>query len=204
MYAWRHAVARVARTTGPMNGTATVHAWRALAGRHPPSSRAGGLPATRRAAISRRLGTRALVAGFPLAVAALNRAGIGPLRADISVGELRRAGLRAMSEVARRLGLGDAYVVFGHTHRAGPLAGDRDPDWAGGERDADEPAHARLINAGCWTYERVFLSPRPGESPYWPGSCVLVEDSGAPQLRRLLLDRTHEELRSSARVGASA
>src|SRR5438552_2720653 len=156
MYAWRHAVARVARTTGPLNGNATVHAWRALAKhRRPPASRPGGLPAARRAAISRRLRTRALVAGFPVAVAALNRAGIGPLRADISVGELRRAGLLAMSEVARHLALGDAYVVFGHTHRAGPLDADRDPEWAGGERAAREPARARLLNAGCWTYERV-------------------------------------------------
>src|SRR5205823_14287533 len=129
---------------------------------------------------------------------------IGPLRPDISVGELRRAGLRAMSEVARRLGLGNDYVVFGHTHRAGPLAGDRDPEWAGGERAAQEPGGARLVNAGSWTYQRVFLSPRPGESPYWPGGCVLVEDAGAPQLKRLLLDRTHEELRSPVRAGAGA
>src|SRR5205823_7109884 len=28
MYAWRHAVARSARTTGPLNGDATVQAWR--------------------------------------------------------------------------------------------------------------------------------------------------------------------------------
>src|SRR6266550_369653 len=76
MYAWRHAVARVARTTGPLNGNATVHAWRALAKHRRPPPRAGGLPAARRAAISRRLRTRALLAGFPLAVAALNRAGI--------------------------------------------------------------------------------------------------------------------------------
>ena len=80
----------------------------------------------------RRLRRRALVAGFPLAVAALNRAGLGPLRAEISSGELRRAGLRAMDEVAARLGLGDAYVVFGHTHRAGPLPGDREQEWRGG------------------------------------------------------------------------
>jgi len=205
MYAWRHAVARVDRTTGPLNGDATVHAWRALAGqRRSPAASADGLPAARRAAITRRLGTRALVAGFPLAVAALNRAGLGPLRADISVGELRRAGLRAMSEVARRTGVGDAYLVFGHTHRAGPLEGDRDPEWAGVGRTGFQPGRARLVNAGCWTYERVFLGTRPAESPYWPGNCVLVEDSGAPQLKRLLLDRTHEELRSTMRAGASA
>jgi hypothetical protein len=205
MYAWRHAVARSARTTGPLNGDATVQAWRALAGHGQASaSSVASLPEARRAAIARRLGTRALVAGFPLAVAVLNRAGIGPLRADISVGELRRAGLRAMSEVARRIALGDAYVVFGHTHRAGPLEGDRDPEWAGVARAGLQRGRARLINAGCWTYERVFLGPRPGESPYWPGNCVLVGDSGAPQLKRLLLDRTHEELRAPSRARASA
>jgi hypothetical protein len=33
----------------------------------------------------------------------------------------------------------------------------------------------------------------PGESPYWPGTCVLVEDSGPPVLKRLLMDRSHSE-----------
>ena len=68
---------------------------------------------------------------FPLAVAALNRAGLGPLRAEISGTELRRAGLRAMGEVAARLGLGESYVVFGHTHRSGPLPRDGRPHAAG-------------------------------------------------------------------------
>ena len=67
---------------------------------------------------------RAIKTAFPLAVSAINRAGMGPVSADISREELRRSGLRAMGEVATRLGLGDAWVVFGHTHRAGPLPGD--------------------------------------------------------------------------------
>ena len=75
---------------------------------------------------------RALVAGFPVAVAALNRLGLGPLRTDISSDALRAAGLRAMREVADRLKLGDAHVVFGHTHRAGPLPGDDERDWDAG------------------------------------------------------------------------
>ncbi len=62
-------------------------------------------------------------------MAALNRAGIGPLRAEISAVELRGAGLRAMGEVAARLGLGDAHVVFGHTHRPGPLPSDDEEEW---------------------------------------------------------------------------
>jgi len=125
---------------------------------------------------------------FPLAVAALNRAGLGPLRANISTSELRRAGLLAMGEVATRLDLGDAYVVFGHTHRAGPLPGDRESEWLG-------HGGARLLNSGCWTYDAVFLTATPGESPYWPGTCVLVDDVGPPVLKRLLSDRSHAELR---------
>ena len=36
-----------------------------------------------------------------------------------------------MGEVAERLGLGDAYVIFGHTHRAGPLPSDSESEWHG-------------------------------------------------------------------------
>jgi hypothetical protein len=179
VFAWRDAVARDARTGDALNGVATASAWRALG---------GGDGASGGGSMALRLRRRALVGAFPLAVAALNRAGFGPLRADISTGELRRAGLRAMGEVAARLDLGDAYVVFGHTHRAGPLPGDREPEWLG-------RSGARLVNSGCWTYDSVFLTSTSGESPYWPGTCVLVEDSGPPVLKRLLSNCTHAELR---------
>lgn len=55
------------------------------------------------------------------------------------------------------------------------------------------------MNAGCWTYDGYFLTGAPGESPYWPGGSVLVEEDGPPVLRRLLDERTHAEL---APVGA--
>ncbi len=196
VFAWRDAVARDGRTGAALNGVATVGAWRALAGdsasggrgsndgpRRGGRARGGALPS-----LARRLRRRALVAAFPLAVGALNRGGLGPLRADISSGELRRAGLAAMGEVSERLGLHDAYVVFGHTHRAGPLPDDHGHEWRG-------RGGARLVNSGSWTYAPVFLTSSPGESPYWPGTCVVVEDSGPPVLRRLLLDRSHAELR---------
>ena len=206
VYAWRHAVAQDARTgrraqRGGDRGCLARPSGRRSSrprpsrGRHLGSARrrgAGSRPGTSAAG---RLRRRALVAAFPLAVAALNRAGLGPLRASISGHELRSAGLRAMGEVAARLGLGDAYVVFGHTHRAGPLPGDEQLEWRGGLAAESPGSGARLINAGCWTYDPVFLTPTPGESPYWPGTCVLVEDSGPPVLKRLLLDRTHDELR---------
>jgi hypothetical protein len=197
IFAWRDAISRDARTGSALNGLATVAAWRALGGVDGASAdgdgglgEAAGLIAARRRA-GRRLRTRALVGSFPIAVAALNRAGLGPLRADVSPGELRRAGLRAMGEVSARLGLGDAHVVFGHTHRAGPLPGDREEEWRG-------PAGARLVNAGSWTYSEVFLTRNAGESPYWPGGAVLVEDEGPPQLLRLLQHRSQAELRPVA------
>jgi predicted phosphodiesterase len=197
MYSWRHAMARDARTGNALNGIATVDAWRALGGggeQKDGGARNGRAP--RRPALASRLRMRAIVHGFPLAVAALNRAGLGPLRPNVSSGELRGAGLRAMGEVASRLGLGDAYVVFGHTHRAGPLPGDDEREWNRLLLGNGGAPGARLVNAGCWTYDSIFLTRRPGgKSPYWPGTCVLVEDSGPPVLQRLLLDRSHEQLR---------
>jgi predicted phosphodiesterase len=193
VFAWRDAVARDGRTGEVLSGVSTVGAWRALGGNRTGGS--GGKDSgdrrsarSARSAVGAKLRRRALVAAFPLAVAALNRAGLGPLHANVSAGELRRAGLAAMGEVAARLGLGDAYVIFGHTHRAGPLPGDREEEWQG-------RAGARLVNAGSCSYTPVFLTKTPGESPYWPGRCVLIEDSGPPLLEGLLMDRTHSELR---------
>jgi hypothetical protein len=203
VFAWRDAVARDARTGSALNGMATVNAWRALGGsRSEAADSAEGGEFAQLAllrALGRRAGSaarvlrrRALVGAFPLAVGALNRAGLGPLRPDISTGELRRAGLDAMGEVAAHLDLGDAHVVFGHTHRPGPLPGDAPEEWRG-------RGGARLCNTGSWTYAGIFLGGAPGESPYWPGSFVLVEDSGPPVVRHLLQDRTLEEIRPPRR-----
>ena len=205
MYAWRHALARDAMTGAALNGIGTVNAWRALGGGGEDRDRhaRAGTPSRRSAAIA-RVRREAIVRGFPLAVAALNRAGIGPLRAEVSLGELRRAGLRAMGEVAERLALGDSYVVFGHTHRSGPLPDDYVREWNRPPASPGGTPGARLVNTGCWTYDAVFLTDTPGESPYWPGTCVLVEDAGAPTLQRLLLDRTRAELSPRRRAVAGA
>ncbi len=197
VFAWRDAVARYTHTNSALNGIATVSAWQALGGGGPRRDGAGApgrYPPLRR--LLARARTRAFVLAFPLAVAGLNRAGIGPLRADISSAELRRAGLEAMGEVAARLGLGDAHVVFGHTHRPGPLPGDEPREWRG-------RGGARLVNAGSWTYAGVFLRDQAEQSPYWPGACVLVPDQGPPEVRKLLQDRTREELRPPRRAPTS-
>lgn len=207
VFAWVDAVARQAPTGDTLNGQSTVRVWRALAGntRTGTSTRSGadgsrsastnadaggggtrdGLVAL--AALAPEVRRRLLVGAFPIAIAALNRAGIGSFNADISTPELRRAGLRAMGEVAARLGLGDAHVIFGHTHRAGPLVGDVGAEWRG-------PSGAHLLNAGCWTYDSYFVTDKPGESPYWPGGAVLVEDDGPPRLMRLLDSQPVEQL----------
>jgi hypothetical protein len=149
--------------------------------------------------VGRALRARSLAGSFKLGVAALNRTGMGPFNADISGGELRRAGLRAMGEVVEHLdllptlhaGSGDpVHVVFGHTHRAGPLPGDDPVEWGA-------PTGVRLMNTGCWTFDSYFLTGAAGEHPYWPGSCVLVEEDGPPILRRLLADHSHAELAPS-------
>jgi hypothetical protein len=171
LFAWIDAVAQQAATGDTLNGQVTVRAWRAL-----------------RPVRGRRTLASWLVAGaFPLGVAALNRAGLGPVRPDISRAELRRAGLRAMGEAAARLDVGAAHVIFGHTHRAGPLPGDAWQEWS-------TPSGARLVNAGCWSYDGYFLGDTAAVSRYWPGGCVIVEDEGPPVLKRLLDDRTRAEI----------
>ncbi len=170
-FAWIDAVAQQAPTGDTLNGQVTVRAWRAL---RPAPGRRG-------------LSSRALAAAFPVGVAALNAAGLGPLRADISRPELRRAGLRAIGEVGERLGVGAGHLIFGHTHRAGPLPNDAWAEWTA-------PSGARLVNAGTWTFDGWFVGPTADESVYWPGGCVIVEDEGPPRLRRLLDERTREEI----------
>ena len=56
-------------------------------------------------------------------------------------------------------------------------------------------AGTRVHNTGSWVYQPHFLSERPNGSPYWPGTAVLVDDDGPPQLIRLLGERGHPELR---------
>jgi hypothetical protein len=196
VYAWIDAVARQAPTGSTLNGESTVKMWRALGGDRDERPNGGDRSAGESAgiaglaALGPALRRRAIARAFPVAVAALNRAGLGSFTADITPPELRRAGLRAMREVAARLGLGRAHVIFGHTHRRGPLPKDELSEW-------QDAAGARLVNAGCWTFDSYFLRGEPGESPYWPGGAVLVADgepSAPPRLLRLLDDYDAEQL----------
>lgn len=146
-----------------------------------------------------RVGDILLRRALPSTIAALNRLGLGPFNADLSGRALRRAGLHAIAEVVRRLDIEAEYVVFGHTHRPGPLAGE-EGDWTLPGRRGRPPT--RLINAGSWVYQPLFLGAGPSESPYWPGRCVVVEDGSAPSLLHPLADAGHEELAPPRRPAA--
>ncbi|MGZ4231814.1 MAG: metallophosphoesterase [Solirubrobacteraceae bacterium] len=165
IYAWIHAVAQN-RTSGAERRAdgASSRAWRTL------SSDSRKRRSPRRTALK---------LAFPAAVAGLNRAGVGPLRADISGPELRKAGLAALAATLARLGVRVPCVIFGHTHRAGPLPGDDVHDWR-------TPEGTSLLNTGCWVYERHFLGRDPSTSPYRPGFCAVLDDEGPPVLSNLL------------------
>jgi hypothetical protein len=162
MYAWIDTVAQSGGLRGSgSDGSFQVRAWQVLNG------------AGRRGGWRRRAGA----AAFPVVVAALNWAGMGPLRADVSGVELRRAALRAFGEVLARLEVPAQHVIFGHTHRAGPLPGDDRGEWD------------RLLNTGSWVYESAWLGDRPLDSPYRPGFAAILEGDGPPELVNLLDDR---------------
>ena len=115
---------------------------------------------------------------IPGAVAALNAVGLGPFRATLTGEELRRSGLEAMGRVAGVLAPDAEHVIFGHTHRPGPLAADDPGEWTA-------PSGARLWNSGSWLHEGAFL--RNGrDSPYWPGTVLTLEDDGPPRVENVL------------------
>jgi hypothetical protein len=178
LYAFIHALAqRSDRSVVAAGAGASARAWVALSG--------GGS----RDAVARARAT-VLGAGYAVAVGVINRVGLGPIRRDLSGTALRQGGLTGMGEVVRRLGIEAPHVIFGHSHRSGPWPRDDPQEWTAGA--------TRLHNTGSWVYQPHFLTGRPGESPYWPGTAIEVADDGPPRLRRLLDGLGHGDLRVAA------
>jgi predicted phosphodiesterase len=113
------------------------------------------------------------------ALHALNSAGLGPFTTKLSPGAIADAGVAAATEMIRRLRIDATHVVFGHTHRAGPLAGEA--KW----ELADGPS---LMNPGSWVFESGLIGEAGSEDPYWPGRCVLVREAAVPEICSLLDD----------------
>jgi predicted phosphodiesterase len=122
---------------------------------------------------------RLLTAIFPLGIRGLNLLGIGPVTSDLSGGALRQNAIDAIGTVVERLGIEAEHVIFGHSHRTGPLPADDAGEWRA-------PTGARLHNSGSWVHEPAFTGPGDTDNPYWPGGAVLVEDDGPPRVLRLL------------------
>jgi hypothetical protein len=159
---------------------APVYGWLGAAGAWAPAAVGRGASgaaadAYRVLTAGRRGGLRSLLlgGGFPVAVAAVNRAGLGPLRADLSGPALRRASLDAMHAVTRHLQIDAAHVLFGHSHRTGPLPGDDRSEWG------------RLLNVGSWVAGGG-ARETVADSPYRPGGVVRVGPTGPPVLERLV------------------
>ena len=172
IYAFLFALAQAGALSRHPGGTPSKRVWDALAGGDSAAGRIRGW----------LLGSVAL----PGAVGVANRLGLGPVRADLSPGAITRAGVGAMGEVVERLRIDARHVVFGHTHRRGPMPGE--DEW----RRAD--GGPSLWNAGSWVHSPSLLHSHAGNSPYWPGTVVFVDDDGPPRMEHLLDDWTREDL----------
>jgi predicted phosphodiesterase len=174
VYAFLFALAQAGSAGGRLAGASpSARVWQALGGGYGRAARLRGW----------LLGTVAL----PGAVGVANRLGLGPVKPDLSPGAITRGGLAAIGEVVRRLGIDADHLVFGHTHRRGPMKGET--GWR-------LPEGTRLWNTGSWVYAPGIVGERSADSPYWPGTIAVVEDDGSPELRHVLDARSRDELRS--------
>jgi predicted phosphodiesterase len=163
---------------------ASEAAWEVLAGKK------SSAPLGRRAALA------AARRSFPAAVWGLNRLLRADFEADISPAAIFSGGVEAIAETARRLGLGDKTVIYGHTHRPGPLDGEAAWEMAGG---------GTLHNTGSWVFASIFHHPGEPPSPYWPGVLTWLEDEGPPRRETLLPDHDYAAMSAiTARNRAAA
>jgi hypothetical protein len=96
--------------------------------------------------------------------------------------QMRRASIPALARVVHRLGIEADWVLFGHVHRLGPLAGDRLSSW---QAPAGRP---RIANSGSWVYEPLLVHRATAPHPYWPGGAIVLEDELDPTPVGLLDD----------------
>lgn len=172
VFAFLYALAQSGAGSNHPGGTPTKRIWDALSGGSSRTAKVRGW----------LLGSVAL----PGAVGVANRLGIGPVRADLSPTAITLAGIEAMDEVTQRLQIDARHVIFGHTHRRGPLR-------------HEDPWHARddgplLWNTGSWVHSPGLLRTTSERSAYWPGTVGFLEDEGPPELVHLLDEWTREDL----------
>jgi hypothetical protein len=131
---------------------------------------------------------------IPATLRGLEQAGLGRFTRDFSTAEMGRSGVAAMHVVVERLGIEADHVIFGHIHRRGSLPGEHEA--------AEAPAWRRngvtLHNTGNWLYTEALLGRAVPQSPFWPGSMIVVAESGPPELVEVLADVDREVLAGRA------
>lgn len=172
MYAWSYGVAQQAgdRAGKGAHGFSS-RAWQLLAGG------SGHRPVRRKVA----------ALGFAGAVGVLNALRIGPLSSDISPQRLRLAGIDAAAEAAAGIGVTSGHLIYGHTHRPGPLPGDDGSEWTAA-------SGLRLWNTGSWVFEQHFLSAAAPGSAYWPGRAIELVDDQEPKIISTMNGLSAEEI----------
>jgi UDP-2,3-diacylglucosamine pyrophosphatase LpxH len=123
------------------------------------------------------LGRAATMPGIPRRVLT---PGMAPLTSRLLGVQMRHASIPALTRVVRRLGVDADWVIFGHVHRRGPLAGDELDEWQAPD------GRPRMANAGSWVYEPLLLHRASPPHPYWPGGAILVEGGSEPRPMGLL------------------
>jgi UDP-2,3-diacylglucosamine pyrophosphatase LpxH len=109
--------------------------------------------------------------------------------------QMRRASMPALGRVVHRLGVEADWVIFGHVHRLGPLAGDDVRRWSG------PGGSPRIANTGSWVYEPLLLHHVTPPHPYWPGGAIVLRDGGEPQAVGLLDHLDAASLHGSSDAG---
>jgi hypothetical protein len=107
---------------------------------------------------------------------------LAPLTSMLLGVQMRRASIPALARVVQRLGVDAEWVIFGHVHRLGPIAGDVPEQWRG------PGGRPRIANTGSWCYEPLLVHRAQPPHPYWPGGAVVLEPGSEPRAVGLLDD----------------
>jgi UDP-2,3-diacylglucosamine pyrophosphatase LpxH len=119
----------------------------------------------------------------------LLRRRMAPITSRLLALQMRRASVPAIVQVVQRLGVDARWLIYGHVHRVGPLAGDGAP-WQPGD------GGPVVLNTGSWVHEPILVHGATPPHPYWPGGAVWIENGSPPRATGLLDDLDAEALRS--------
>ncbi len=176
----------------PGGGQIQSRIYERLRGGAPPSTR---LSQIRQAALRRAASVGGKV-GIAVAESIANRLIKGgfsltsPAR-EAQAEETIRAFSASLEALEAYLPTGAQYVIFGHTHRPGPLEKiDLPEHWTVKMHGQD----TLVMNSGSWLYDSG-KARRPDYRPMrWPGTFILIPDRGQPRLVEVLSHLSLEQL----------